>query len=150
MTEPRWLRVAQDELRAGVSEIPGSIHNKRILEYHAATSWAFGADEVPWCSSFLCWVMREAGVSSTLSARARSWLAWGVPIAHPPIGAVVILSRGRGPQPGAEVFDAPGHVGLLVGEASSDEILLLGGNQSDRVCVKSYSRESVLGYRWPI
>ncbi len=149
MSEPIWLRIAREELHDGVQEIVGPADNPRIIEYHAATSGKFEDDEVPWCSSFVNWCMDQSGVSRTNSARARSWLAWGKSITHPPVGAVTILQRGAGPQPGADVIKAPGHVGFYVGDASPKEILLLAGNQGDAVNVRVFPRAAVLGFRWP-
>lgn len=149
MSEPLWLRIALQEQREGVCEVAGPGDNPRIVQYHAATSGKFPDDEIPWCSSFVNWCMEQAGVSRTNSARARSWLVWGKSITHPPIGAVTILQRGIGPQPGADVIKAPGHVGFYVGHADATLIQLLGGNQGDAVNVRSYPASAVLGFRWP-
>jgi hypothetical protein len=59
---------------------------------------------------------------------------------------IVILSRGPGEQPGPEVIDAPGHVGLYAGHYTT-RVLLLGGNQSDTVQVSQYAKDRVLGVR---
>lgn len=59
---------------------------------------------------------------------------------------VVIMKRGKGIQPGPQVTDAPGHVGFYAGR-DGDLISVLGGNQSDRVGLASYSVDSVLGIR---
>jgi len=149
MVEPPWLRLALEEMNKGVKEVEGFEDNPRIIEYHAATSGNFQHDEVPWCSSFVNWCMDQALVSRTNSALARSWLGWGKRITYPPIGAVTILSRGVGPQPGPEVIKAPGHVGFFMGNASSTDILLLGGNQGNTISVKAYPANRVLGFRWP-
>lgn len=151
MTGPSWLRVAEAELRRGIFEVIGPVDNPRIVEYHSHTTLDASDDEVPWCSSFLNWCVHSSDedLEGTRSARARSWLAWGIPITIPAHGAIVVLKRGTGPQPGASVIDAPGHVGFYVGPARSDQILVLGGNQSNSVCVDSYPESRVLGYRWP-
>ena len=60
---------------------------------------------------------------------------------------VVILKRGGGGnQPGPEVIEAKGHVGLYAGHEGT-KILLLGGNQSDAVCVARYPANRLLGIR---
>jgi uncharacterized protein (TIGR02594 family) len=133
----------------GVREVAGPGDNPRVVEYHAATSGKFVDDEVPWCSSFVNWCMEQSSIGKTGSARARSWLAWGKRINPPPVGAIAILQRGVGPQPGPEVIKAPGHVGFYVGDASPEEILLLGGNQDNEVNVRVYPRAAVLAFQWP-
>lgn len=153
MRTARWLEIAFKEL--GVREVPGPGSNRRILEYHQATTLKATDDDVAWCSAFLCWVMKQAGLPSTESARARSWLEWGVPITFPVPGCVAVLQRGRGDQPPASVIDAPGHVGLFTGfsdrgvSAAPARILLMAGNQSNMVCIDSFGSDLVLGYRVP-
>ena len=134
---PRWFLIASAEL--GVREVRGG-ENDRIIEYHQATTLRATEDEVPWCSAFMCWVMGQAGVASTRSAMARSWLAWGREC-RPVLGAVVVLRRTDNPR--------NGHVGLLVGQGRDGRPWLLGGNQSDAVSIAPFRGEDVLGFRWP-
>jgi uncharacterized protein (TIGR02594 family) len=137
VAEPHWLRIARGEL--GVREVDGEGNNKRILEYHAATSLRATSDAVSWCSSFVGWCMREAGVPRTDSAAARSWLSWGHALDVPRVGCVVVLRRGAGWQ---------GHVGFWLGEKAG-RVTLLGGNQLNAVSIQSYDAAKILGYRWP-
>jgi uncharacterized protein (TIGR02594 family) len=147
--EPAWLTVARGELSSGVYEIPGSGSEQRIEEYLSTCRWVETDDSVPWCAAFVNWCIMQAGLVGTDSARARSWLQFGVSVSPPPVGAVTILKRGPEPQPGRHVIKAKGHVGFYVGEASPSEILLLGGNQSNgMVRVSTYARSKVLQYRW--
>ena len=83
--------------------------------------------------------MEQAGIEGTNSAMARSWLKWGREIDEPVKGCIVILKRGTG---------MSGHVGFY---DDRDELFLtlLGGNQSDQVCLKDYKMRDVLGYRLP-
>ncbi len=122
---------------------------------HPAIVWAHqlcgldAHDETPWCSSFVnlvCWLCR---LPRSKSARARSWLRVGISVddLDPEPGDVVILSRGGGEQPGADVIDAPGHVGFFVGWEGNDHVRLLGGNQSDAVSIRLYKRTRILGIR---
>ncbi len=150
--EPFWLSIARRELYTGVKEISGDEDNPRILTYHTATSLAATSDEVPWCSSFINWCIRETQtLPGTNSARARSWLNWGKHMGdvHIPHGAIVIFQRGGGDQPGPEVIAAPGHVGLYEGRTGLGEILVLGGNQGNAVSVRPYPASRLLGVRWP-
>jgi hypothetical protein len=59
---------------------------------------------------------------------------------------VVILKRGDGPQPGPEVLQAPGHVGLFHG-LDAGGVRLLAGNQGNAVTVATFPRDQVLGVR---
>lgn len=149
--EPRWLEVAYQEMRRGVREVPGGLHNDRILEYHASTTLKATTDEVPWCAAFVGWCLEEAEVRSTRSASARSYLAWGVPVSavHIPVGAVVVIKRGGPNQPGPEVVAAQGHVGFFWGHGTPGHIVLLGGNQSNEVGLATYPVSRMLGVRWP-
>jgi len=152
MSTPAWLDRGYAELRRGVAEMPGGDHNERILQYHATTSLKATEDETPWCSSFVNWCVEHSGYTGTSSARARSWLFWGRDIPTPREGCIVVMQRGAGAQPGPSVLEAPGHVGIFVGysvEPGRGGLILLGGNQGNRVSLRSYSVGRVLGLRWP-
>jgi uncharacterized protein (TIGR02594 family) len=135
------MRVAVGEL--GQHELRGKRRNNpRIMDYLRAvglSSW----DETPWCSAFANWCMVRVGIAGSGRATARSWLGWGTTLAllRPQFGCVTVLRRTTNP--------ARGHVGFWVG-ARAGQALLLGGNQSDSVCVKAYPLDHVLGLRWPL
>ena len=143
MSPDRWLEIAFAELADAVREVPGPASNPRILEYGAVTTLKATSDEVPWCSSFVCWVMEQAGFRSTRSAMARSWLRWseGADLQLARMGAITILRRG---EPGSN----QGHVGFLL-TARANKVALLGGNQGDSVSVEWFDADRVLGFRWP-
>jgi uncharacterized protein (TIGR02594 family) len=128
--------IANKEL--GIKEIKGRLHSNRILEYHSTTTLKATDDETPWCSSFVNWCVQLAELKGTNSAAARSWLKWGNEVKEPYEGCVVVIKRGNS--------SWQGHVGFFVKEVGNN-ILILGGNQSNAVTVSSYSKERVLGYR---
>lgn len=134
---PRWLVIASQEM--GVSEIVGLNHNKRILDYHSCTSLMAQTDEVPWCSSFVNWCMKQSMIRGTQSAAARSWLSWGYEC-KPTTGCIVVMERGDNGN--------SGHVGFLV-EYDQAFVHILGGNQGNKVSVQKFPKHKVLGYRWP-
>lgn len=138
--EPIWMARARREI--GVKERPGKAENTRILEYHAATRLQAKADEVPWCSAFVCWVMEGTDIASTRSAAARSWLTWGRGLTKPQLGCVVVFSRASADNPNAA------HVAFYAGEQDG-KILALGGNQANSVCIRAYDADRVRAYRWP-
>ena len=135
-TRYSWMSIAEGE--KGIKEITGiSSHTPRILEYHAMTTLKAKQDEVPWCSSFVNWVMNRAGYPITRSAAAKSWMKWGreVPLQY---GCIVILKRTGGH-----------HVGFYTGE-TANTVYLLGGNQADAVNVRQYKKDLVLSARMPV
>ena len=140
--EPAWLAAARGEL--GVREVPGEGNNPRVLQYLSTVLKTrlprFLRDETAWCSAFVNWCMLKAAVLGTDKPNARSWLAWGRGLADPRYGAVCVLKRG--------VLPWQGHVGFVVAW-DAQSVVLLGGNQSNRVCRMRYPRARVLGYRWP-
>lgn len=134
----------------------GEIKERAGIQDHPFILWALELvglsdqhDETPWCSAFvnaICWILR---LPRSKKANARSWLEIGYEIGleRAVVGYdVVILKRGVEPQPGAEVLNAPGHVGFFAGR-SGDLIQVLGGNQGNQVSVASFPVAQVLGVR---
>ena len=136
MREDMVMRIAEAEI--GVKEIAGAEDNPRILEYKKSTPLVADThDEVPWCSSFVCWVLEQAGIKSTGSAMARSFLKWGFPVKDPFPGCVVVLKRGNPPA---------GHVGFFKFRKSPGGwVHVLGGNQSDQVQTDKGSESGNVG-----
>lgn len=135
--DPPWLAPARSKL--GVKEIPGVIDDKDIRIFHASTVGGEAADEVAWCSSFACWCMEQSGNRSPRSKRALSWLTWGDPIVAPVVGCVVVFDHGGG----------KGHVGFVVGKTADKRLVVLGGNQGNRVKLSVYGYDKVAGFRVP-
>lgn len=130
------LKIAASRL--GTREQAGLKDNPWIVALLAAVGLRNEHDETAWCSAFMNWVMRQAGLQGTGSAAARSWLAWGVPLAVPVVGCVVVFKRDPNP--------AQGHVALFLADLG-DTLLVLGGNQGNAVSVAEYPKERMLGYR---
>lgn len=135
-----WLTKALSYL--GEREVPGTVHNSKILEWWAKIHAPFNNDETPWCAGFVGGVLEECEILSTRSAAARSYLDWGTKLTGPYVGAVVVFWR--------ENRNGPmGHVGFVVGRDKLGNIMVLGGNQGDAVTIKPFPQYRVLGYRWP-
>jgi uncharacterized protein (TIGR02594 family) len=135
--EAPWLDLARAAI--GVKEAPGAASNPTILQYYAAAGVPQQSDAVPWCAAFVGAELKAAGYKPSGSLMARSYLEWGKPLDKPRKGCIAVLKRGAPPA---------GHVGF-VESWTSHTIKLLGGNQGNAVSVASFSRASVLGYRWP-
>jgi uncharacterized protein (TIGR02594 family) len=139
----RILTTAYAEL--GQKEIRGG-ENPRIIEYHAATTGKFDEDEVPWCASFVCWVLKQCGYNHTRSALAASYKVWGtkVPTLREALpGDVIVWRRGTDSngKPLHHVhFLAEKYTGGLYYKA-------VGGNQGDAVTVANYVISKIMEIR---
>lgn len=132
---PEWYRLALRE--RGVLEGPNAADNPRVVAYYRDAGFPMiRHDSVPWCAAFVGAMLHRAGVRPSGSLLARSYLAWGRPLAMPRLGCIVVLTRGRS--------SFLGHVTLWAGPG-----LGLGGNQSDQVSIARFDPGKVLGYRWP-
>lgn len=131
----------------GQKEIAGAVHNAQIMSMLKLDyDWPDG-DEVPWCSAFVNYVHYVAGMRRSKSLKARSWLKIGTEIAlnRAKIGDIVILNRGNGSFNPSD-YKGPGHVGFFTCFVD-DEVIVLGGNQSNSVNHKYYPKSKILGIR---
>jgi uncharacterized protein (TIGR02594 family) len=143
-----WMRIAIAE--KGVSEIKGNQHNRRIIEYHAATGLAAKEDEVAWCASFVNWCLKQAGVQGNNSARAKDFGTWGRGLETPRYGCIVHLHRTPKGVDSRTGSSSGNHVAFFISQTAT-HITLLGGNQGNRVRESSYplSQYKVEAMRWP-
>jgi len=111
--------------------------NKYFKKY---TGWNYSVKTTPWCAAFVNAIMGEAGYPTSGSFMARSFLKWGKKVSVPKQGDVVVFSRGKPPS---------GHVAFYMRKYDRNHIVVLGGNQSDEVCIKVYKKNRILGYRRP-
>lgn len=137
MTEPRWLAEARKSL--GEAEVSGDGTNPVIANWLQKLKAWWKDDEIPWCGLFVAQSLKMTGYPVPhYWMRARSWLAWGTPLAAPSLGCIVIFPRKGG-----------GHVGFVAGRAEDGRLLVLGGNQGNKVSIMPFDPLQVLGYRWP-
>lgn len=139
----RALKKAAGEI--GVKEVVGSGNNMQVVKYHAYARKDNDikkglADSVPWCSSFVCYVLESVGMGSTNSMTARSYEKWGRSTRKNPLpGDIAVYWRGS--RNGWQ-----GHVGFFLKE-TDNYIYTLGGNQSNAVNVSKYSKSKLLDIR---
>lgn len=137
---PAWMVWAAKEL--GVSEITGDRHNPRILHYHKYTGLKAQTDEIAWCASFVCAALEEgARLKSTKSAAAASYSTFGTDIKSegPRFGAIATVETNTGSRR---------HVFFEIGSYSGFSIGI-GGNQSNKVCIKLFSLSAIKERRFP-
>lgn len=150
---PEPLRITPYQLAetyVGVEERDGSRDNPHINAWLEEAGLGENVhDEIPWCASFVNHIaLRLKLKRPPKPARARSWLGVGHIVSRAdavPGFDIVILKRGLD-SPGADVLDAPGHVGFFAG-LRPGLVLVLGGNQNDEVNTSAFPQERVLGVR---
>lgn len=135
--DPAWLIEARKNL--GVTEIKGPKTNDFISRWLVGLAAWWSDDETPWCGVFVAHCMQAAGVAlPKYWMRAKSWADWGSKLSAPEHGCVVVFERKGG-----------GHVGFIVGRTAAGNLLVLGGNQGNRVKISEFERDRVVGYYWP-
>ncbi len=150
MTEPympEWLKIAKKDHKNKVVEIKGAKDHPRIVEMHSYTSLKAKDDETPWCASAVNAWLVEAGFEGTNSAAAISFEEYGQKVKQSDLtlGDIVIFKRGS--------QSWMRHVGLYAGQSrmhgGKKQLLILGGNQSDKVCYQWYSISGITAIRRP-
>ena len=137
--QPAWLAPAWAEL--GQHELPGAATNPRIRTLYAdAHHPETTSDDVAWCAAYVSACLERSSIQSTRSLLARDYLTWGTTLDAPRFGAIAVLSRD--PHPNA------GHVAFIICQ-TADELILLGGNQSNAVTVQAFPKSRLLSLRWP-
>lgn len=136
LAEPHWLIGAREYL--GKEELPGMPTASFIERWLQLLGAWWKDDETPWCGTAVAAWMRDCGIEIPRHwYRARAWLDWGVPVA-PVVGSVIVFERAGG-----------GHVGLLVGKDEAGRLLVLGGNQGNKVSIAPFDQKRMIGCRWP-
>ncbi len=135
------FKIAAGEL--GQKEIAGPQNNPAILNYanEAGFSW-INDEDTPWCSIFINWVAKKAGLQCSQNLNARSWLKVGHPVDNAPeTGDIVVFWRGS-------IDSWLGHVGIFLGfSANGSRVYCLGGNQGNQVSITAFPASTVLGFR---
>lgn len=127
----------------GTMETPGSKNNPIIVawakEVGAEVADVYKADSIPWCGLFMAVVAKRGGKEIPKHPLwALSWSSFGAKAPTPALGDVLVFVRKGG-----------GHVGLYVGEDKT-AFHVLGGNQSDRVCITRVARSRLYAARRPV
>lgn len=123
----------------GVTEVKGIKSNELIVSWWIKLGAWFRDDATPWCGLLVGLCLKQTGYEIPKEFyRALKWLDYGVPCS-PAVGAIAIMKREGG-----------GHVAFVAGKTKHGNIVLLGGNQGDKVCYASVKPNAIVGYRRPI
>lgn len=141
-----WMAEARRHI--GLTEIPGrQTHNKTLLamladmgKYSSESRAWWDDDETPWCGLFVGHTLGVAGRHVIKDwYRAAAWAGAGLTkLDKPAYGCIVTFTRQGG-----------GHVGFVAGEDKNGHLLVLGGNQSNRVSIAAFPKSRATGYFWP-
>lgn len=138
------LMVAEAMKFLGLKEIKGAVNNKTITDWAnevgGKVADVYKSDEIAWCGLFLA--MLAVRTKRTLPKDplwALNWNTFGnrVEKEDAMLGDVLVFIRNGG-----------GHVGLYVGEDKT-AFHVLGGNQSDSVCITRILKSRLYGVRRP-
>jgi len=126
----------------GKHEIPGLVDDPWIDAAFALCGLPRASDDKdPWCSAGLCKAFEDAGVRSPRSAAARHWLKYGIPLAEPVFGAVLVWDRHDAKNPNAA------HVNVCVADLGK-RLAGYGCNQHNMIDIDTRPRGTLLGVRW--
>lgn len=113
----------------GTKETPGPKSTPAIMQWAEELGAkrlgiTYSDDSVAWCGLFVAICVKRAGLEIPfIPVRAVSWVMFGTSVSIPMLGDVLVFTRQGG-----------GHVGIYVGE-DAESYHVLGGNQSDCVCI---------------
>ncbi|WP_380873585.1 hypothetical protein ACFB49_42440 [Sphingomonas sp. DBB INV C78] len=161
-------RVVSEGLKlVGTVETPGAASNPIIMAWRDELNRAgkpivgYSNDGIPWCGLYMAIVALRAGKPVVANPLwARNWATFG---------AAVARNRGTAATPKLEflpgmaaslgdvlvfVRDGGGHVGIYIGEdgdqaKNTGAYHVLGGNQSDQVCIRRIERARCIAVRRP-
>jgi uncharacterized protein (TIGR02594 family) len=129
----------------GTKEVLGSKSNPVILDWADDLDIHYSGDDVPWCGLFVAHCLGLTLQQEVLPQNplgARQWERFG-DATTPRSGAVMVFWR-------ESRTSGKGHVGFYAGQnADGSAYQILGGNQSDKVCLTWLSKDRLLGARWP-
>ena len=123
----------------GMAEIPGKQHNPTIQNWLRTLKAWWADDETPWCGTFVAHCCRTANRDIPKDwFRALAWAEAGERLTAPAYGCIAVFSRTGG-----------GHVGFVVGRDRAGNLMILGGNQGNKVSIAKFSKDRVVAYVWP-
>ena len=136
-TDLPWI--VEGRQYVGMAEIPGKQHNPTIQNWLRTLKAWWADDETPWCGTFVAHCCRTANRDIPKDwFRALAWADAGERLTAPAYGCIAVFSRTGG-----------GHVGFVVGRDRSGNLMILGGNQGNKVSIAKFSKDRVVAYVWP-
>lgn len=145
-----WMEhvVSESKLGKGLKESQEPMYTM-VQKYHVyvgitddptTTKIENNPNNVAWCASFVSWCLGEAGYKNPKTAGSRLYLKDKGSdktmklIDEPIYGAVAVFSDCSK----SGTVKSSGHVGFVYGKKSGDTMLILGGNQGNKLKVSQY------------
>lgn len=125
----------------GEREVPGKGNNPTILQW-LKDIFPWVEDEIAWCSAFMTAMAKQCNMDhpQEKAGAARSWLNVGQAVIDSPVPGDVCVFWRESPS------SWKGHVAMFVRETDKF-IWVLGGNQSDQVNIRPYTKSRLLSIR---
>jgi uncharacterized protein (TIGR02594 family) len=131
----------------GTQEVVGSGSNKTIMAWRDELNQAgvkisgYSDDDIPWCGLFAAFVSYHRAKLADEVVKdplwARNWSRYGTKSPQAGLGDVLTFVRNGG-----------GHVGFYIAEDDT-AYHVLGGNQSNRVCITRIAKKRCIAVRRP-
>jgi uncharacterized protein (TIGR02594 family) len=145
---PAWLEIARRCI--GICEEPGTANSPQIMRGPEIIAAAYPemedycacytADSIAWCGLAVAFFVTSAGFRPVYGKDdthrflwAAAWKDWGDKLSEPKPGAIIVLDH---------------HVALYE-RTEGLNVVLLGGNQSDKIKESSFASSGILAIRWP-
>ena len=151
-TTPPWMTVARaqfEEWKQSLKSETTPLGRARVVEYFKGIKNDANGTE-PWCAAFIAYCLKKCDppIPATVpksAGWAPNWLNWGNVSVPPgqlkiPEGAIVTIS------PGGDTKNIS-HVGFC-DSSDSNQVKLLGGNQSDTLKIDPFARSRIAAIRW--
>ena len=142
---PNTIKFGLEEY--GTAEVVGRGSNRTIigwrdeLNQNGVKVVGYSDDDIPWCGLYAAIICYRRNKNSSEVVKeplwARNWAKYGVKSPQPGLGDVLVFSR-----------DSSGHVGFYIAEDDS-AYHVLGGNQSNKVCIKRIAKNRMIACRRP-
>lgn len=143
MADQKWIATAKTLV--GIHEVKDKVTIQGWAKKMGPKWYADQADPTksdgfgPWCGLFTAWAVFSAGIKLPENYfRASSWESWGQKLTAPAEGCIVTFTRQGG-----------GHVGFVLGLAADGSLIVLGGNQGNRVSIERFPMSKATAFRWP-
>jgi uncharacterized protein (TIGR02594 family) len=135
---PPWM--AEMHRRMGLHEVRDKAS---LISWLKIGKYLGDPSRLPWCGDAL-----ETAMVKTLPNEpvpnnpfwAQAWKDFGVGVGAPKVGSIGVIRWNA----------SSGHVGIVAAyDAKGQRVLLLGGNQSDKISLSWFKLSAFIAFRWP-